>query len=227
MKTIVISLGGSIIVPKEIDYSFLKKFKTLIESFIKKGYRFIIITGGGYTARVYQKGASKVNKVGSDDLDWFGIHATRINAHLLRTIFKKDAFERVIKNPSEPVKTDKKIIIAAGYRPGCSTDHDAVVLAKNINCKKIINLSDIDYVYDKNPKKHKDIKPLKAIYWKDFRKMVGNKWDPGLNVPFDPVASREAEKLNLKVIIANGRKLGNLKNILEGKEFTGTVIKNQ
>jgi len=226
MKTIVISLGGSIIVPKEIDSNFLKKFKALIEGFLKKDYRFIIITGGGYTARVYQKGASKVNFVNDDDLDWFGIHATRINAHLLRTIFKKYAFERVIKNPSEPIKTNKKIIVAAGYRPGCSTDHDAVILAKNINCKEIINLSNIDYVYDKDPKKHKDACPLKKISWKDFRKIIGDKWDPGLNLPFDPVASREAQKLDMKVIIANGKNLDNLKNILEGKEFIGTVIKN-
>lgn len=226
MKTVAISLGGSIIVPKDIDYDFLKKFKALIESFIKKDYRFIIIAGGGFTARKYQQGASKVTSIDDEDLDWIGIHSTRLNAHLLRTIFKKEAHSVVIKNPNQKIKTDKKVIIGSGYKPGWSTDYDSIMLAKYNNCKKIINLSNIDYVYDKDPKKHKNAKPLKNISWKEFRKIVGNKWDPGLNVPFDPVASKEAEKINMKVIIANGKNLDNLKNILEDKEFIGTIIKN-
>ena len=88
----------------------------------------------------------------------------------------------------------------------------------------MINLSNIDYVYDKNPKKFKGAKPLKNISWKDFRKIVGNKWDPGLNLPFDPVASKLAEKLKLKVVVMNGKPLSNLKNLLSGRSFKGTVI---
>ncbi len=227
MKTITISLGGSLIVPEKIDYIFLKKFKELVENYIKKDYRFIIIAGGGFTARKYQKAASKIYRIDDKDLDWLGIHATRLNAHLLRTIFKENAHEVVIKNPHQKIKTNKKIMIGSGYRPGCSTDYDAVLLARKNNCKEIINLSNIPYVYDKNPNKHKDAKPIKEISWKDFRKIVGNKWDPGANFPFDPIASREAEKSDIKVIIANGKNLANLKNILEEKEFEGTIIKNQ
>ncbi len=227
METIVISLGGSIIVPDEIDYEILKRFKKLIEEYINKGFRFLIIVGGGHTARKYQRAASKIWGIDDEDLDWIGIHSTRINAHLLRTIFKKNAFSKVIKDPTEEIETDKKIIIASGWKPGWSTDYDAVLLAKNLRCSEIINLSNIDYVFDKDPKMNKDAKALNHISWKDFRKIVGENWDPGLNVPFDPIATKEAEKLNLKVIIANGKNLDNLRNILENKEFTGTIIKNQ
>jgi uridylate kinase len=227
MKTIIISLGGSIVVPDEIDYSFLRNFKEVIEEYIKKDYRFVIIIGGGSTARKYQKAASKVCKIDDEDLDWLGIHATRINAHLLRTIFKKDAYPKLIKDPTVNIETDKKIIIASGWKPGWSTDYDAVLIAGNLNCDEIINLSNISYVYDIDPKHNKDAKALKQISWKEFRKLVGDKWNPGLNMPFDPIASKEAEKLNLKVIIANGKNLENLKNILDEKEFEGTLIKNQ
>ena len=221
---VVISLGGSLVVPEEIDVHFLKKFRSLILSHLKRDSRFIIIVGGGKTCRKYQNAAKKVTKLAPEDVDWIGIHSTRLNAHLLRTIFRGVAHPVIIKNPTERIRTGKKVIIAAGWKPGRSTDYDAVLLARNFKSRTILNLSDIDYVYDKDPDLDKNAKPIKKISWKDFRKIVGSKWDPGLNKPFDPVASREAQKLGLRVAIMNGRDFGNLENFLGGKEFTGTTI---
>jgi uridylate kinase len=85
-------------------------------------------------------------------------------------------------------------------------------------------MTNIDYVYNKDPKKHKDVTPLKDISWEDFQKIVGEEWSPGLNMPFDPIATKHAKELNLKVIIINGNNLENLSNYLEQKEFKGTTI---
>ncbi len=222
---IIISLGGSLIVPDEVDVSFLLQFKKLIESEIKRGKKFILITGGGRTSRRYSDAAKKLGDLNPSDLDWLGIHSTRLNGHLLRTIFRKDAHERIIKNPHKVENANEPIIVSAGYRPGWSTDYVAVLLARKYKAETMINLSNIDYVYDKNPKKFKSAKPIKNISWKDFRKIVGNKWDPGLNLPFDPVASKLAEKLKLQVVVMNGNPLSNLKNFLSGKSFKGTLIK--
>lgn len=188
------------------------------------------MAGGGWTARLYQDAANKVIKLADDDKDWLGVHSTRLNAHLIKTIFRAHAHPRINKNPmtKEDLKKHftrgEKIMVAAGWRPGWSTDYVAVILAERLGAKTIINLSNIDYVYDKDPAKHKDAEKIKNISWQNFRKLVGNKWDPGLNAPFDPVASREAEKIGLEVMIMNGKKLNNLKNYLEGKNWKGTVI---
>lgn len=230
-KIIVISLGGSLIVPKHIDWDFLRNFRKLIVSEVKKGERFAIITGGGYAAREYQQAASKVTRLTNDDRDWLGIHATRMNAHLVKTIFRDYAHPRINKNPqtkediSNHFSKGERIMVAAGWRPGWSTDYVSTILAKRLGAKTIINLSNIKYVCDKDPKKYKDAKPIKEINWKNFRKIVGNKWDPGLNAPFDPVASKMAQDQNLEVVIVNGKDLKNLKNVLEEKKFQGTVIK--
>lgn len=228
----IISLGGSIVVPEEgVDWKFLKSFRKLIVGEIKKGNRFVVIAGGGSTAREYQGAATKVIKLTDDDRDWLGIHATRLNAHLIKTIFREHAHPRINKNPNtkEDIKKyfvkDDKIMVAAGWRPGWSTDYVATILAGRLNAKTIINLSNIDYACDKDPKKHKDAKILKNISWKNFRKIVGDKWDPGLNAPFDPVASKNASRLGLEVLIMNGKNLNNLKNYFQGKNFRGTVIK--
>lgn len=223
-KWYVISLGGSLVVPEEIDIPFLKKFRSLILSRVKKGSRFIIIVGGGKTCRKYQKAAKEVAKLAPEDLDWIGIHSTRLNAHLLRTIFREVAHPVIIKDPNEKIQARKPVIIAAGWKPGRSTDYDAVLLARNFKSQTILNLSDIDYVYDKDPDLDKNAKPFEKISWKDFRRLVGNKWDPGLNKPFDPVASREAQKLGLVVMMMNGRDFSNLEKFLDGKKFRGTII---
>jgi uridylate kinase len=99
-----------------------------------------------------------------------------------------------------------------------------VLLAEHFGADAVLNLSNIEKVYTDDPRKNPDAKPIDKISWADFRKMVGDEWVPGKNVPFDPVASRRASELGLKVICAAGRDLENLRLILEGKPFTGTVI---
>lgn len=219
----VISLGGSLIVPDKINIEFLKEFRDLILEQIEKNKRFIVITGGGKTARNYQKAASTIVNLTEEDLDWLGIHSTRLNAHLLRTIFRDIAHPKLVKNPNEDEEFNEYILVASGWKPGCSTDYDAALLAKTYGVKTIINMTNVEYVYDKDPSKFKDSKPIKKTSWKDFRKIVGNEWDPGLNLPFDPVASRKAQELGLKVIII-GPDLKNLENFLDGKKFKGTEI---
>ena len=225
-ETIVISLGGSVMAPSQIDVDFLHRFRQLILKFVHNGSRFAIICGGGKTAREYQDAARKVVNAVHEDLDWLGIHATRLNAHLLRTIFREMAHANVVKNPNEKItlKESEKDVVAAGWKPGRSTDYIAVLLAKNLGARTVINITNTDYVYDKDPSKFGDAKPLHAVSWKDFRKLIGvSKWSPGLNTPFDPVAAKVAEKLKLRVAVM-GKDLQNLENFMVGKQFTGTLI---
>lgn len=210
-------------VPEEINIAFLKKFQKLIIRHVRKSKRFIIICGGGRTARKYQKAARQVSKLTAEDLDWIGIHATRLNAHLLRTIFREHAYERVIKNPLEKIKTAKPVIIAAGWKPGCSTDYDAVLLAKNFSADLMLNITDLDYIYTKDPKIYRNAKIIKRMSWQQLRARIPKEWSPGLSAPFDPVAAREAEKIKLRLICC-GKKIKNLDAIFSGKKFIGTII---
>jgi uridylate kinase len=222
-KIIVISLGGSIIVPDEINVDFLKGFKKLINDFVEKGNKAIIVCGGGSTARKYQSAAGKTSNLRNDDLDWIGIHTTRLNAQLVKTLFLGKVHEVVIHNPNEKIDFKERVLIASGWKPGWSTDYDAIRLANNFNVETVINVSNVPYVYDKSPKENHDAKPIKEMSWKELRKLVGDKWDPGLSAPFDPIAAKEGEKLGIKVIVL-GTDLKNLEDYLNEKEFNGTVI---
>ncbi len=223
---LVISVGGSLVVPNGgIDHAFLKCFKSLIQKHVNRGWRFVIVVGGGGTARHYQEAARKVGMLTRDDLDWLGIHATRLNGHLMRTIFRTLAHPIMLKDPSRPLTRWKEpVLVAAGWKPGWSTDYVATRITKRLKARALINLSNVDYVYDKDPRAHTDAQAICDITWKAFRRIVGSKWDPGMNVPFDPVASRLAHHAGIKVAILNGKKTRNLDNLLCGKRFVGTVI---
>lgn len=225
IMTYILSVGGSLIVPKSgIDIVFLKSLRRFVINRFDQGDQLIIVTGGGVTARDYVKAASEVEKVPVDDQDWLGIHATRLNAHLVRTLLKDVAHPEIITNPDKVLKTRAKIIVAGGYRPGWSTDYVSVLLAKKYKAKTVINLSNIDYVYNKDPKQFKDAKRIEKINWEGFKEIVGDEWTPGMNAPFDPIASRLAEELKLKVAVLNGKRLDNVNKFMDNKKFRGTLI---
>lgn len=223
--TTIISLGGSIIVPDQVDTAFLSAFRRLILEKVSEGSRFVIICGGGGTNKRYNAAAREILPDIDDlSLDLIGISVTKTNAVFIRTLFGDSAHERLMDNPTKKIITKKNILIGCAWKPGCSTDKDAVLAAKTFNVDTVINLSNIDYLYDKNPKRFLDAKRIERTDWKELRRLVGDKWSPKLDFPFDPEAAALAQKLKLKVIIAKGTDVENLRDILEGKKFKGSVI---
>jgi len=225
----VISVGGSLIVPEEIDTDFLAIFKQFIIKRIEKGDRFILIAGGGKTARKYQSAAALVSGLDNEEKDWLGIHATRINAHLLRTIFKLWANPKLIKKYDKDlvdIDFSEKILIGAGWKPGFSTDYVAVLIAEKFGAQSIINLSNIENVYTEDPRLNSDARMYSSITWKDYRDLVPGEWDPGMSSPIDPIAAKKAQELGIKVGMVLGNKLGELNSFLDGNEISGTIISN-
>lgn len=224
---IVLSVGGSLLSTKDgVNTEFLTKLNDFVRKYVKRGKRFFLVAGGGVTAREYRDaGKAVIGTMSDDDLDWIGIHATRLNAHLLRTIFEDIAHPRIIENYDKKLKDWREpVVVGAGWKPGFSTDYDAVVLARDYGAHLIVNLSNIDFVFTKDPRHHKDAKPIEKITWGELEKIVGTTWSPGINAPFDPIAAQLAKKLDLTVIVTNGDNFLNLEKIIEGNKFKGTVV---
>lgn len=223
-ERILISLGGSLIAPNGVDVSFLKKFRKCILECVQKGVHFVIVCGGGKICRDYQSAAQRVLEISPTQRDWIGIFATRLNGRLVQAIFSEYTHPEMIGNPNTYVKISKPIAVTAGWRPGCSTDNDAVLLAHRLGIRRVLNASVIDYAYTDDPQKNPQAKPIKNISWKEFRVLIPKKWTPGSHTPFDPIASKKAEKYRMEVVILNGRKIQNLKNCILRKKFFGTRI---
>lgn len=226
-EIIVMSVGGSLIVPDSIDTSFLTALKAFVtDQTTNHGRRFVMIAGGGRTARNYQDAAAAVTQLTSDDLDWMGIHATRLNGHLLRTVFRDIAHPVMLTNPDDvqDVPGTPAVIVASGYRPGCSTDLRAVQIAGLLGATKVINLSNIDYVYTADPRTNPEATAIKTSTWAEFRALIPSDWDPGMSAPFDPIAAKAADESGIEVAIINGLKPDALADYLAGEAFVGTVI---
>jgi len=218
-KIAVLSLGGSMINGTNgFNLEFLKNFKTFILNQVKSGYRFVIVCGGGRVCREYQNAAKAVGVDNNMDLDWIGIHTTHFNAGFMKVLFGKLSHPEIVRHETDRIEWTSKLLFSGGWKPGHSTDYDAVILAKRYGANTVVNLSNIEYVFDKDPNKFRDAKKIENITWDNFRKIVGNKWVPGANAPFDPIASREAQKNKMKVVVMNGNNLNDLAKVLNGEE---------
>lgn len=229
--TKVLSVGGSIVVPDQPDTDFLSNFIFMVKDWLSEdaSRKLILVVGGGAPARVYQNAYSEVSKTvgsnsASDAADWIGIMATRLNAQLVKACFGDFCQNDVVYDPTAPIDFKGKVLVAAGWHPGFSTDNDAVLLAEKHDAKTVVNLSNIEKVYTDDPRKNPDAKPIDEISWSDFRKMVGNEWVPGKNCPFDPIASKKADECKMTVICASGKNIENIRAILNDQKFIGTKI---
>ncbi|WP_455382735.1 UMP kinase [Salinispira pacifica] len=223
----VISLGGSIVAPQDVDVPFVRQLSKLVRTYLEANAerRLIFVVGGGGPARAYQRAYREIAGDGVEsEQDWIGIAATRLNGQLVKAIFQDLCDDPVVTDPTASIEFSGRILVAAGWKPGFSTDYDAVLLAKRFGADAVINLSNIEKVFTSDPRKNPDARPLDRVTWSDFRKLVGDRWNPGANHPFDPVATRKAAELQLRVIVAAGKNLPNLEAILEERDFTGTQI---
>jgi uridylate kinase len=228
-ETIVISVGGSLIVPGKGDGTpdarFLNALRMFIKNGVESGRRFVCIAGGGKTARLYQNALDGIVETDAVDEDWIGIHATRLNGQLLKIALKEYADDFLVTNPDELPETDMPVIVGGGYRPGASTDLRAVQIAKNLGATRVVNLSNIDYAYTDDPNKNPNAQKIERMSWDEFISLIPSEWSPGLSSPFDPIASREAKIAGIEVAIINGNKLEEVEKYLNTEPFIGSVIR--
>ena len=224
-KVIVLSLGGSLIIPDKVDVPFLRKFREFILKNTKT-HKFIIVCGGGSVARKYIEGLREIGA--SLHLQgMIGIATTRTNARFMNYFFGIDS-EKGIPHHIGDIKRilQKQDFVFCGaltYKTGATTDTQAAEIAAYFKCP-FVNLTNVTGLYTKNPMKFKDAKFIPEIGWKDFRKMATKeKFHPGQHFVIDQTASGIIMKRKVKTYIL-GQDLNQLNNVLRGKNFKGTLI---
>jgi uridylate kinase len=226
-KVIILSLGGSLIIPNEINLDYLKNLKKVLIKNSKK-YKFIIVCGGGKIARDY---IEALKKAGINELfqSFIGISCTRTNARFMNYLFDYDS-EKGIPHTTKKLieEISKKNIVFCGaleYKPDQTSDSTAAFLAKKFRTD-FINLTNVKGLYDKNPSEYKDAKLIKKISWNNFNNMVKKiKFKPGQHFVLDQNASKIIKKEKITTYIL-GNDLNQLDNLLNNKNFIGTTIGN-
>lgn len=222
-KKWVISLGGSRIIPENVDDLFLKKFKKLILSHPK--HKFIVVTGGGTTARKYIEALKDLGKNPKTQSDT-GIAITRFHANFLMKIFGKPANDE-LPFSIKKVKTllnKNQIVFCGALRNNKkqTTDGTAAKIASSLNCP-FINLTNVKGLYTKNPKTHTKAKFIKEITWNDFNQMAKKiKFRAGQHFVLDQSGAKTIKKKKVKTYIVGSLK--DIRAIINNKKFSGTLI---
>lgn len=226
-KVIVISLGGSLIIPKQVNYKLLKEFRQVLEK-NKRKYKFVIVCGGGNVARTYIQGLDN-EKIGQKEYlqSLLGISITRLNARLLTYFFGKDANEG-IPHDMNHVQTllEKNDFVFCGalrYAKKQTSDSTSAKLANYFDTD-FINLTNVNGLYDKDPKKFRSAKFIPEISHSDFLKMANKTtFKPGQHFALDKTAAKIIKNQNITTYIMGGD-MANLDNFLNGRHFVGTKI---
>ncbi len=223
-STITLSLGGSIINPGEIDNQFLSDFSKMIIKLLPE-FKFVIVCGGGKVARQYIKGLP--DGLTEGERDYMGIAATWLNAQLLTYYFKgycSPILPSTVKNLTEQMQT-YDIGLSGGFLPAVKTDEDAAVLADLYGSPILINVTNVDGIYDKDPQKHSDAKKYEKLSYKQFYEVVSPlSLGAGSNAPFTFIAAKICQRSNMKIIICS-KEVKKIQDAIKGQNV-GSIIQN-
>lgn len=224
MKKVVISLGGSILIPKLEDHT-IREYVPVLKK-IAANHRLYVVVGGGGEARRY---IQIMRDLGIDEgtSDEIGILITRLNATMLIAALGENAYPKVAETHAEAKKFGEtgKIVVMGGITPGQTTDAVAAVLAERVGAAVFINATSVDGIYSEDPKKNPDATRFDSITPKKLLEIVGGKaLGAGSNNVLDIVAARVVERSRIPLVVLDGREPKNLSSaILKGK-FRGTVV---
>lgn len=225
MRKVVISIGGSVLVPDKNDAEYIGKLaEVLLQK--SKSCQLFIVAGGGKIARYYIK-TGRALGVPDGKLDELGIGATRLNAGLLISALGRDVNPEVPKTVEDAARLGEShaIVVMGGTVPGHTTDAVSAALLEAVDGDVIINASGVNGVYSDDPKKNPDAVKYDRMKHQELVELtssVGHTAGP--TVIFDPKGSEIVSRLGKTLLVLNGRGLEALENAIDGQDFDGTVI---
>lgn len=224
MEKIVISLGGSIIIPDQRDGEFLGRFAALLRDLVAR-YELYVVCGGGKVARYYITTGRELGAT-EEQLDEMGIEVTRLNARLLQLALGDRADGDVPHTVEEAARRGGpgKITVMGGTTPGHTTDGVSAALAELVNADRIVNATSVDGVYTADPRKDKDAKKYDRLTCKELQDMLGGKHGAGNSGVFDPMGAEIVMRCRIPIMVIDGRNLEEMSRAIKGERINGTVI---
>lgn len=225
MEKVVVSLGGSVLVPGDDDARYLRDLATLMRE-VSSDLRLFAVAGGGKIARYYIETGRELH-IPEPSLDGLGIAVTRINARLLGAALKGLANREPAGTYAEAARLGRRyrIVLMAGTRPGHTTDRVSASLARVVRAARIVNATSVDGVYSADPKSHPDARLLERITFEDLVRLAGSGHRAaGPSVVFDPVAARVLARDRIPLRVVHGRDLEALRAAILGEPFRGTLV---
>ncbi len=225
MEKVVVSLGGSVLVPGDDDARYLRDLAALLRG-VSTRVKLFVVTGGGRIARYYIE-TGRALGIRERTLDEFGIAVTRLNARLLGAALSGQANREPAKTYAEAAKLARRhpIVIMAGTRPGHTTDRVSASLARFVHAARVVNATSVAGVYTTDPRKDPHARLLERMTFRDLIDLAGRGHaTAGPSIVFDPVAARVVARDRTPLSVVHGRDPDALRSAILGEPFRGTLV---
>jgi uridylate kinase len=227
VEKVVVSIGGSVLVPDKGDAAFIRVLADVLRE-VSKSVRLVLVCGGGKIARYYTSTGKGLNGT-THQRDVLGIGATRLNAGLLRIALGDHAYNGIPETAEEAAEAFEsgKIVVMGGTEPGHTTDAVSIMVAGKIGCGRVVNATSVDAVYTDDPRKDPDAKRLSKLTINELSDIIYGEHDAGRSSVFDPLGVKLAARDHIDIVVIDGRDLDELKNAILGNEIKGTYVNSQ
>lgn len=226
----VLKIGGSLLFDENqnLDIPRFRAFAQVIRQIKHMEHEVLLVVGGGVLAKLLVEKGKELD-ADHDALDQLGIAATWVCAQLLIASLYDIAYFKPIMSENEllSLQTETKLLIFGGLQPGQSTNAVAARIAELTKSSILVNVTDVDGVYDKDPKRIPEAKLLPKITINRLRELVTSlASEPGTYPLFDQRALQIVERAQIEVWFINGSQPENiLKAIEKGKIGTRVIAK--
>jgi uridylate kinase len=223
---IVLRMGGSV-VASPINPSLIREYCAMLTDLKKRGHELVVVVGGGKLAREFIAAAKDIG-LDEPSQDEIAISVSRVFAQLVLKKLGRDGCRTVPSTLEEASKSlsQGKVVVMGGLKPGMTTDTVAVLVAEEVKANLIIKASDLDGVYDKDPKEHSEAVKFDRLTFEDLPKIFSEgKHRAGIHQIIDPGAVRILVRSPIPVAVVNGFKVQNILLAIEGKPV-GTFIES-
>ncbi|MFQ5919359.1 MAG: UMP kinase [Thermoplasmata archaeon] len=224
-ERVVISLGGSVLVPGEGDAEYLQTLASLLTRLAGER-RLFLVTGGGRPARSYIEVG---RALGLDEraLDEMGIVVTRLNARLVIQALGPKASPLVAESYEEAEEAGKRhpLVVMGGVRVSLTTDGVAAELAEHLQADRIVNATSVDGVYTTDPHRDPHATRMDRMSYDELAAIAGEPTGlAGPSMVFDPYATRVVRRAAIPLLVVHGRDFPSLEGAVVGGEFIGTSV---
>lgn len=226
MDRVVVSIGGSIFLTEAgPDPKLARGIATLLEDAAAKLQLFVVV-GGGATARRYIAAARELG-LNEADLDDLGIEITRVNARVLIAGLP-EAYHRPALTLDEALAAGKqhRIVVMGGTHPGHTTDAVAAMMAEKTRAARLVIATNVDGVYDSDPRKNARAKLLKELTGRQLVEItIRAAQEAGSAGVIDPLGAKIVARSKVPCRVVNGRNLDALRSAILGKPFPGSTVR--
>lgn len=219
---VLLKISGKIINPENAE--LIGRYALVVSKLVDEGYRVAVVVGGGPYARSYIKCARALG-LSNAQADMVGIEVSRVNALLLAYALGERAYVPIPRNIEEVEEawSTRKVVVVGGLQPGQSTAAVAAIVAETLGIKRILYATDVEGVYDRDPRKFPNVKKLDSITVDELAKVLSQKFEAGGYELLDPLAMQVVKRSCIEVIVFNGYNIENVMKAARG-EAVGTLI---